>query len=473
MSRRLVPVGRRILEQSIKDRYYSAGIGTEDALQLFDELLPDAEPSSIRAINCLLTVIGRDCPALGVSHFNRVARANVAPNSITYTILVDCCCRAGHLDLGFAAMGHIIKMGFTGDAMITFSHLLKAICAENKTSYAMDIVLRIMPELNCTPNVFSYNILFKGLCNEKRSQEALELINIMVEDGGSCRPDVVTYSTVIDGLLKEGEVGKAYSLFCEMLRQGVSPDVVTCSSIISGMCKLHAMDKAEEVLQQMLDTRILPDAATYNSLIHGYYLLGQCEEVDRIFKEMSRNGVQPNVVTYTIQMDYLCKSGRCAEARKIFDSMISLGQKPDVYTYSILLHGYAMEKSFHDMHCLIDLMVENGIAPNHHVYNILISACAQEEMVSDVMHIFTKMRQQGLNPDAVIRSLLQKGDVPRAGTYLSKIDERSFTLEGSTATLLTALASGGEARNIRSYSLRNTTLFWNRALIETFSRDFA
>ncbi|KAF7082043.1 hypothetical protein CFC21_085924 [Triticum aestivum] len=325
MSRRFVPVDRRILERNIKARYHAGDIGTEDALNLFDELIQVAGPSSVRAINCLLTVVGSDCPALGVSLFNRVARTKVPPHNVTYGILVDCCCRAGRLDLGHAAMGHVIKLGFTAEAIVNFSHLLKAICAEKKTSYAMDIVLRIMPEFNCVPNIFSYNILFKGLCNEKRSQEALELIQIMVEDGGCCRPDVVTYSTVIDGLLKEGEVDQAYRLFSEMLRQGVSPNIVTCNSIISGMCKLHAMDKAEEVLQQMLDRRILPDVTTYTSLIHGYYSLGQCEEVDRVFKEMPRNGVQPNIITYSIQMDYLCKNGRCTEARKIFDSMISLG----------------------------------------------------------------------------------------------------------------------------------------------------
>ncbi|KAF7082049.1 hypothetical protein CFC21_085930 [Triticum aestivum] len=384
MSRRFPPgaMSRRILERKIQDRYRAGHIGTDDALNLFDELIQVAGPSSVRAINCLLTVVGRDCPALGVSLFNRVARAKVPPHNITYGILVDCCCRAGRMDLGHPAMGHVIKLGFTAEAIVNFSHLLKAICAEKKTSYAMDIVLWIMPEFNCVPNIFSYNILFKGLCNERRSQEALELINIMVEDGrGCCRPDVVTYNTVIDGLLKEGEVGKAYSLFCEMPQRGISPDDVTWNSIISGMCKVHAMDKAEDVLEQMLDRGILPDVATYNSLIHGYYSLGQCEEVDRIFKEMSRNGVQPDIVTYSIQMDYLCKSGRCTEARKIFDSMISLGQKPTVTTYNILLHGYAMERSFYDMNCLIELMDDNGISPDHYGYNILISAYAKEETV--------------------------------------------------------------------------------------------
>ncbi|XP_037453523.1 protein Rf1, mitochondrial-like [Triticum dicoccoides] len=167
---------RRVLERNIEEQYRAGHIGTEDALHLFDELLHVAGPSLTRAINCLLyVVVGRDCPALGVCLFNRVARAKVPPHNVTYSILVGCCCHAGRLDLGFAAMGNIIKLGFAAEAMFSSSHLLRAVCAENKTSYAMDIALRRMPEFNCRPNVFSYSILLKGLVLRREVKRLLSL----------------------------------------------------------------------------------------------------------------------------------------------------------------------------------------------------------------------------------------------------------------------------------------------------------
>jgi pentatricopeptide repeat protein len=68
----------------------------------------------------------------------------------------------------------------------------------------MVIVLRRMPELGCTPNVFSFSILLKGLYDENKSQEALDLLRMMAHNGGSCAPNVVSYTTVIDGLCREG-----------------------------------------------------------------------------------------------------------------------------------------------------------------------------------------------------------------------------------------------------------------------------
>jgi hypothetical protein len=41
----------------------------------------------------------------------------------------------------------------------------------------------------------------------------------------------------------------------------------------------------------------------------------------------------------------------------------------------------------------------------------------------------------------VVRELLEKREIVRAGTYLSKIDERNFSLEHSTTTLLIDLFS--------------------------------
>jgi pentatricopeptide repeat protein len=157
----------------------------------------------------------------------------------------------GHLDHGFASFGRILKMGWMVNAIV-FTHLLRALFVVKRTSDVMDIVLRRMPELGCTPNVFSFNILLKGLCEENKSQEAFELLRIMAHNGGSCAPDVVSYTTVIDGLCKEGQMDNTYDLFSEMLDHGIASDIVTCNSIIVDLCKSQEIDKAEATLQHNL-----------------------------------------------------------------------------------------------------------------------------------------------------------------------------------------------------------------------------
>uniref|UniRef100_A0A0E0EZG4 NADPH-protochlorophyllide oxidoreductase n=1 Tax=Oryza meridionalis TaxID=40149 RepID=A0A0E0EZG4_9ORYZ len=308
-------------------------------------------------------------PAAAVSRYNRMARAGA-------------------------------DEGFRVDA-IAFTPLLKGLCADKRTSDAMDIVLRRMTQLGCIPNVFSYNILLKGLCDENRSQEALELLQMMPDDGGDCPPDVVSYTTVINGFFKEGDLDKAYGTYHEMLDRGILPNVVTYSSIIAALCKAQAMDKAMEP-----------------------------KEAIGFLKKMHSDGVEPDVVTYNSLMDYLCKNGRCTEARKMFDSMTKRGLKPEITTYGTLLQGYATKGALVEMHGLLDLMVRNGIHPNHYVFSILICAYAKQGKVDQAMLVFSKMRQQGLNPDTVtygtvIGILCKSGRVEDAMRYFEQmIDER-------------------------------------------------
>nr|AGT16567.1 hypothetical protein SHCRBa_008_G08_F_270 [Saccharum hybrid cultivar R570] len=346
MSRGVKPVHRTCLqlERIIVGRHRSGSLGLEDALNLFDELLPQARPASVHAFNRVLTVVAcgdssssqRHGAALAVSLFNTMARVGVnklAADACTFSILMRCFCTVGRLDFALGAFGQFLKTGWrvqvmalnqlikglcdgkmTSEAMdivlrrmpelgctpyvFSYTILIKGLCDGKRTRDAMDIVLRRMPELGCTPNVFSYNTLIKGLCAEKKSQQALELLLRMTADGGyNCPPNVVSYSMVIDGFFKEGEVDKAYTLFHEMLGRGFPPDLVTYNSVIDGLCKAQAVEKAEAVLQQMFDKGVMPDSWSYNSLIHRYCSLGQLEEAVRLLKKMSGGGLQPNVVT--------------------------------------------------------------------------------------------------------------------------------------------------------------------------------
>jgi pentatricopeptide repeat protein len=357
------------------------------------------------------------------SLFNRMACASakkVTPNLHTYSIILDCFYRMGRLGLGFATFGRILKTGWMVDAIV-LNHLLRALCDVKRRSDPMDIVLRQMPVLGCTPDVFSFNILLKELCDENKNQEALELLHTMAHNGGSCAPDVVSYTTVTDGLCKEGRVDNAYNLFCEMLDHGIDQNVVTCNSIIDGLCKAQEIDKAEATLQQMLDKGVTLDCFTYTSLLHEYCSFSMWNEVIRILKEMCRVDQKPNIVTYTTLIDYLCKNRRCAEARQIFDSMVEKGEKPNVTTYGSQLYGYAIQGNFIEMTHLIDLVVQNKISSDHHVFNILMNACGKHGMVDEAMLTFNKMQWYGLMPNTV-----SYGSVIDALCRAGRLDDAMF-----------------------------------------------
>ena len=201
-----VSSGRRTcleLERIILNRHRSGSLGREDALNLFDELLPQARPASVHAFNSVLTVVARadssssprHSAALAVSLFNTMARSGVNMMAAIIGIIIRCFCTVGRLDLAFAAFALFLKTGWRVQN-VTLNQLIKGLCDGNRTDDAMDMVFRRMPELGYTPDVFSYNALIKGLCVEKKSQEALELLLHMTANGGyNCSPNVVSYNS--------------------------------------------------------------------------------------------------------------------------------------------------------------------------------------------------------------------------------------------------------------------------------------
>ncbi|PNT72016.1 hypothetical protein BRADI_2g38453v3 [Brachypodium distachyon] len=309
----------------------------------------------------------RDGPSLAVALFNRIcreeARPRVAmPTVCTYTILMDCCCRTRRPNVGFALFGRLLKTG-----VIVASILLKCLCHAKWSDDAVNVLLHRMPELGVEPDNISYNTVLKTLCEDSRSQRALDLLHTMVKKSGGCSSDVVSYSTVIHGFFREGEVSKACNCFHEMMQQGVVPSVVTYNSIIDALCKARAMDQAELVLHQMI-------------IIDAYGKCGMMDEAMLVFTQMQERGVIPDACTYGIVITALSRMGRLADAMDKFDQMIAMGlkpngivyhsliqrfcERPNVITFNSLIDGYGLVGKMEKAFGVLEAMASAGVEPD-------------------------------------------------------------------------------------------------------------
>ena len=152
------------LERVIAGRFSSGSIGLDDAVKLFDELLPLARPASVRAFNQLLTIVSRakgrgsSTSAPVISLFNRMARTSpnkVSPNLCTYNIIIRSFCSmaawAARISLSLALASYLRfkkDFEFRVDAI---NQLLNGLCGVKRMGEAMDVLLRRMPSLAARP----------------------------------------------------------------------------------------------------------------------------------------------------------------------------------------------------------------------------------------------------------------------------------------------------------------------------------
>lgn len=108
------------------------------------------------------------------------------------------------------------------------------------------------------------------------------------------------------------------------------------------------------------------------------------------------------------------KVGRTDEAKGLFSAIVLSGPAPDVRTYSLMIESHIKEG-----------LLEESSDELFSIYAWRRMAVAANSRMLNVM----------------VRRLLEKGDVRRAGTYLTKIHEKNFSVEASTAALLIRIIS--------------------------------
>ncbi|XP_078170558.1 pentatricopeptide repeat-containing protein At3g61360-like isoform X2 [Carex rostrata] len=285
-------MGTRQLELLVKERYRSGTITIKDALQFFDHLLATKSPApSIYSFNHLFTALTRiknssNHYATVFSLFNRwtqTRRVSPSPDICTYCILIAYCIRMNRQKLGLVFLGRFIKSRQRADARI-FNPLLKGLCYENRISEAVAMAFNKMPKLGCKPNVISYSTVIDGLCKEGAISNAFGLFERMLSEG--IVPNVITYNSLINGLCKEGDTEMAEEQLSNMVSQGLKPNVVTYNTLVDGLCKKGLLDKAVEMLQSMVSSGHDPNVVTYNTIIDAQCKVGEIENAEELLHEM-------------------------------------------------------------------------------------------------------------------------------------------------------------------------------------------
>ncbi|CAI9765553.1 unnamed protein product [Fraxinus pennsylvanica] len=142
-----------------------------------------------------------------------------------------------------------------------------------------------------SPNVFTYNILTRGFCGNKKLSKGLEFFKEMERKG--CVPNVVTYNTLISTYCKLGNIDETFKLMKFMWEKNLELNVIKYNLIINGLCRDGRMKEKVEVLEEMKRKGLLPGEITYNTLVNGFCKEGNFHRALVVRDEMVRNGCLP------------------------------------------------------------------------------------------------------------------------------------------------------------------------------------
>ena len=144
-----------------------------------------------------------------------------------------------------------------------------------------------------------------------------------------------------------------------------------------------------------------------------------------------------------------CKNNCVDEAFKLFQSLCSKDFQLNIITFTIMIDALLKSGRKEDAMDMFTAISAHGLVPDVGIYHLMIQNLIKEGLLEESDNLFLAMKQSGCTPDScmlnsLVRRLLHRGEILRAGAYLSKIDEMNFSLEATTTSLLISVFSRKE-----------------------------
>lgn len=155
---------------------------------------------------------------------------------------------------------------------------------------------------------------------------------------------------------------------------GVKPDVITFSTIMNAWSTAGFMEKCKQIFDDMVNAGIKPDSHAYSILAKGYVRAQLPEKAQEVLKHMIDSGVRPNVVIFTTIMSGWCSSGKMENAARVFDEMFEYGISPNLKTFETLIWGFAEAKQPWRAEEMLQVMERFKVQPEKSTFILIADA---------------------------------------------------------------------------------------------------
>ncbi|KFK27279.1 hypothetical protein AALP_AA8G361400 [Arabis alpina] len=397
--------------------------------------------------------------------FDRVLSMGIEVDELLYATLIDGVCRKGYLNRAFSLLGDMEQRGIK-PSILTYNTVINGLCRAGKVSEADEISKGVLGD------VVTYSTLLDGYIKEGNIDAVLEIRRRFVEaeipmDLVMCNillkaflfvgaygeadvlyrampemdltPDTVTYSTMIEGCCKTGQIEQALEMFNDLRKSSIS-SVVCYNRIIDALCKKGMLETATEVLIELCEKGLYLDIHISRTLLHSIHGKGgDVGIVDLVYKlEQLRSDVCLGMFNDAILL--LCKTGSSKALIEVYMIMrrkgltvtfpstvlktlvtnlraldaylvvVNAGESTlpsiDVVDYTIVVDGLCKEGLLVKALDLCTFAKQRGITLNIITYNSVIKGLCQQGCLVEALRLFDSLEKIGLVPSGVTYGIL-------------------------------------------------------------------
>ena len=325
---------------------------------------------------------------------------SVTPNAYNITTIISAFAKVANVDgakVWFAKFDEL-KLPPT---VVSINNLLLAYSnGGHNISICVDIFETYFLKYNLAPDTNSYNTMLAACARAERADLAVRYFSRMEDHQKrqyDTRPDVKTYSCVIDAFGKNSDSASAESWFQRMVDDGILPNVTVFTCVIHAHARNGNVDRALYWFNRLeSDLRIVcKDITTLNMVLDSYAKKGHAEGAQLFLEKYFRERVvRPSLRSYNALIEAHARVGNLSSAVNVFDKMPC---KRDTVSYNNIILAAARQSDPETAFYYLNKMQDDKIACDAHSFNVVIHACAEAEQPTLAEESIQRMVRAGLS----------------------------------------------------------------------------
>ncbi|KAJ7295810.1 hypothetical protein O6H91_Y162500 [Diphasiastrum complanatum] len=443
---------------NIINMYVSCG-SVVDARKVFDGLLKkNAFTWTAMIAGCAKH--GHHVEALTI--YKQMRREGVIPNKFTFVGVLNAC--AGHmaLDQGKLIHSHIVKCGYECDVFVASSLVnMYSKCGSLEDAQK---VFDKMP----SKDVVSWTVMIDGYVRQGCYEKALAMFSNMQLKG--VKPNQFTFVSLLRACSGLFSLTQGQWLHSEICKSGLELDMYVCTSLIDMYANCGSIVDA----RQLFDRMPKRDVVLWTVMITGYAKSGYNKEALHFFQKMQKEGLKADKVIFVSIINACSSLASLEQGRWVHSQFIKSGLESDAFVASALVDMYMNCGSIEEARQEFDKTSRRNVV----LWNAMIVGFAKCGHIKQAHELFQEMQKQGFKPDEVtfiglLHSCASLADLDQGKQLHEKLIQSGLKPDkflGSTLVhMYVKCGSIKDAEQVFENMLNRDVISWN-ALISGYTK---
>ncbi|GMH20149.1 hypothetical protein Nepgr_021990 [Nepenthes gracilis] len=304
------------------------------------------------------------------------ARTHPKPNSYTIAFVLKACSIASAFEEGRQVHSHALISGLLFSSPFVQTALLNFYGKCGEIGFAQQVFNEMSER-----NLVSWSTMVSGYVRNGLVNEAFCLFGEMQKL--DIVPDEVTMVSLVSACAMSGALDIGGWVHAYVSKLGIRADIELGTALVNMYAKCGSIEKAKEVF----DAMPVKDTKAWSSMIVGLAIHGLAGEALKAFSKMQETKVRPNHVTFLGVLSACAHGGLVSEGQKHWSAMLECGIEPSMELYGCMVNLFCRANLIEEAHKFTENM---PIIPNPIIWRTLLMGCKRSKTLMGKAETFVE-----------------------------------------------------------------------------------